>query len=213
MIVGEYENKQLSDSDIFSLTQGLKDREALRRVHFTTSLISIPFDRCVSRQPLVAVTVPLSVLRAEYSSGTFIAKIDWLSAHGWTGLRRSRGDGDCFYRSMAFAYVERIMDAPDQNYAAATSLSTIEIGVEDLKLVGFEPVVVSNPASIRRPAAALIANHAAQFEDFFEVLRDLILNIVQPDLEGKLMTPLSMLERFQDPYGVPSVKPPCLTQH
>ena len=92
----------------------------------------------------MAATVPLSVLRAEYSSTAFIAKIDWLSGHGWTGLRRSRGDGDCFYRSMAFAYVERIMNAPDQNYAAATSLSTIEIGVEDLKLVGFDPTVVSS---------------------------------------------------------------------
>lgn len=92
----------------------------------------------------MAATVPLSVLRAEYASSAFIAKIDWLSAHGWTGLRRSRGDGDCFYRSMAFAYVERIMDAPDQNYAAATSLSTLEMGVEDLQLVGFDPAVVSN---------------------------------------------------------------------
>jgi len=49
--------------------------------------------------------------------------------------------------------------------------------VEDLQLVGFDPAV---------------------FNDFFEFLRDLILNVVQPDLDGKLMTPLSMLERFQD---------------
>lgn len=43
---------------------------------------------------------------------------------------------------MAFAYVERIMDAPDQSYAAATSLSIIEEGLENLKLVGFDPIVV-----------------------------------------------------------------------
>lgn len=35
------------------------------------------------------------------------------------------------------------MDAPDQSYAAAASLSTIEGSLEDLKLVGFEPIVVS----------------------------------------------------------------------
>lgn len=82
------------------------------------------------------------MLRSEYAASGFIAKIDWLSANGWTGLRRSRGDGDCFYRSMAFAYVERIMNAPDQAYAAATSLSTIESWLENLKAVGFEPIVV-----------------------------------------------------------------------
>lgn len=45
---------------------------------------------------------------------------------------------------MAFAYVERIMDAPDRSLAAAASLSTIESGLRDLNLVGFEPIVVSN---------------------------------------------------------------------
>jgi ubiquitin thioesterase protein OTUB1 len=80
----------------------------------------------------------------EYTSQTFIAKIDWLVSKGWTGLRRSRGDGDCFYRSMAFAYVERILQARDQAYAIATSLSIIENGLSNLKAVGFDPMAVRN---------------------------------------------------------------------
>jgi len=153
------ERGNLSDAEIFSMTQSIKDQEA-------------------SRRPLVAPTVPLSVLRSEYTSPTYLAKIEWLSAHGWSGLRRSRGDGDCFYRSMAFAYVERILNAPDLALAVATSLSTLEASLNDLKQVGFEPLV---------------------YEDFYEVLRDLVLNIVEPDREGKVVTPATLLQRFQDP--------------
>lgn len=44
---------------------------------------------------------------------------------------------------MAFAYVERIMNAPDLALAVATSISTIGSRLQDLKAVGFEPFVVS----------------------------------------------------------------------
>lgn len=47
----------------------------------------------------MAELVPLTVLRAEYEgSDSFIKQIDFLSAKGYEGVRRSRGDGDCFYR-------------------------------------------------------------------------------------------------------------------
>lgn len=48
----------------------------------------------------MAELVPLSVLRAEYEGGSdsFVKQIDFLLAQGWEGVRRSRGDGDCFYR-------------------------------------------------------------------------------------------------------------------
>lgn len=53
-----------------------------------------------SASPLMAELVPLSVLRAEYEGGSdsFVKQIDFLLAQGWEGVRRSRGDGDCFYR-------------------------------------------------------------------------------------------------------------------
>lgn len=44
---------------------------------------------------------------------------------------------------MAFAYVERILNAPDLALAVATSLSTIQGRLDDLKAAGFEPLVVS----------------------------------------------------------------------
>jgi ubiquitin thioesterase protein OTUB1 len=53
-----------------------------------------------STNPLMAELMPMSVLRAEYeeSSEAFIKQIDFLSSQGYEGIRRSRGDGDCFYR-------------------------------------------------------------------------------------------------------------------
>ncbi len=61
----------------------------------------------------MAELVPLAVLRTEYeggpgsdsdpqySSNGFIKQIDFLIANGYEGIRRSRGDGDCFYRCVS----------------------------------------------------------------------------------------------------------------
>jgi len=149
----------LSDAQILSLTQNIKDEEA-------------------SRRPLISQTEPLSTLLAEYTSPAFIGKINWLTSHSWTGLRRSRGDGDCLYRSVAFAYVEKIFTSEDLALGVAMSLSTLEASLEDLKKVGFEALV---------------------YEDFYEVLRDLVLNIVEPDRNGQRLTSATLLERFQHP--------------
>ena len=53
-----------------------------------------------SERPLMSDVLPLAVLRAEYENGkqTFVNQIDSLKKKGFSGLRRTRGDGDCFYR-------------------------------------------------------------------------------------------------------------------
>ncbi len=53
-----------------------------------------------STTPLMAELVSLTVLRTEYEGGSdsFVKQIDFLLAKGYEGIRRSRGDGDCFYR-------------------------------------------------------------------------------------------------------------------
>lgn len=51
--------------------------------------------------PLMAELIPLTALRAEYEgSESFTKQIDFLISKGYEGIRRSRGDGDCFYRCM-----------------------------------------------------------------------------------------------------------------
>lgn len=48
---------------------------------------------------LISPRFSMSQLRGEYEGApAFVRRIDWLIDHGHTTVRRSRGDGDCFYR-------------------------------------------------------------------------------------------------------------------
>ena len=60
-------------------------------------------DSAPSTDPLIAELAPLTTLRAEYegSSESFVKQIDFLINQGYQGIRRSRGDGDCFYRCVS----------------------------------------------------------------------------------------------------------------
>lgn len=78
----------LSDYEIASLTQEVKAEQA-------------------SSRPFVGEVEPLSRLADEYQSETYLAKIGQLEKDGWTGLRRLRGDGNCFYRGEFFRRARR----------------------------------------------------------------------------------------------------------
>jgi len=131
-----------------------------------------------SDRALISEKMPMSVLRQEYEggSGVFVRRIDWLVNQGYNAIRRSRGDGDCFYRSLGFAYVERILNAPDVALAVATSLSALQATLPMLKAAGFEPLV---------------------YEDFYETFTSLIQQIVTPDEHGARLTSAILLEAFQ----------------
>ncbi|EFJ35028.1 hypothetical protein SELMODRAFT_80751, partial [Selaginella moellendorffii] len=62
---------------------------------------------------------PLSVLAAEYELGNpvFKAKIEQLGKT-YGAIRRTRGDGNCFFRSFMFAYLEHVLEAEDEREAA-----------------------------------------------------------------------------------------------
>ena len=57
---------------------------------------------------------PAVVRAAEYEagSGVFVAKIQNLST-SYCGIRRARGDGNCFFRSFIFALFEHLMQTRD----------------------------------------------------------------------------------------------------
>ncbi|QRV99521.1 peptidase C65 otubain protein [Ceratobasidium sp. AG-Ba] len=140
--------RSLSDEDIFALTQNIKNEEA-------------------SRRPLVSPISPLSELRAEFSP------LSEAKHGGWSGIRRTRGDGDCFYRSLAFAYVEKIMTAPEPGLAVATSLSHLESTLPLLEQAGFQKIV---------------------FEDFYESFAELIQHIFQnPEVSNSIVVFLRLL--------------------
>ncbi|KZV89468.1 cysteine proteinase [Exidia glandulosa HHB12029] len=137
---------------------------------------------------LISQRLPMTVLRGEYDGApTFVRRIDWLESKGYKTVRRSRGDGDCFYRctSIAFAYVEKVLNAPDVALAVASALSTLEATLPLLKAAGFEPMV---------------------YEDFYEVFRSVIEQIVTPDAAtGERLTPDILLEAFQEPQASNSI--------
>lgn len=60
----------------------------------------------VPPRPLIDEIVPMSNLREEYENGSaaFVNQIDWLTARGYDSVRRTRGDGDCFYRCKSCAH-------------------------------------------------------------------------------------------------------------
>ncbi|KAF8258163.1 peptidase C65 Otubain-domain-containing protein [Lactarius quietus] len=164
-------NDITADTDITSLS--VAQLHELNQKHLDSS---IP-----SQAPLMAELAPLSVLRAEYEgSDSFIKQIDSLSKKGYEGIRRSRGDGDCFYRSLAFAYIERIFNAGDKELAVGTSISTLESFLPRLEEVGFDRSVI---------------------DEAYEIPRDLIRGIVEPEPvsnSGQTLTPAQLLEVFQD---------------
>ncbi|KAI0277807.1 peptidase C65 Otubain-domain-containing protein [Russula aff. rugulosa BPL654] len=163
------------DTDIRSLTPA--HLYELNQSHLEDA---VPFSR-----PAISELAPLSALRAEYEngSGSFIKQIDYLKAQGYEGIRRSRGDGDCFYRSLIFAYIERIFFREDRKVAVESSIATLEGFLPKLRDVGFTDMVI---------------------DESFEIPRDLIRGIIvdsQPagsTTTGTTMTRAQLLKEFQD---------------
>ncbi|KII84082.1 hypothetical protein PLICRDRAFT_118324 [Plicaturopsis crispa FD-325 SS-3] len=128
---------------------------------------------------LIDTIASMDVLRAEYENGSasFVAQIDFLVASGYTGIRRTRGDGDCYYRSLAFAYVERLLQESHPAESAARALSNLNAKLPMLDAAGFQKMV---------------------YEDFYEYLTSIIQQIITPDPStGQKLTTRILLERFQ----------------
>jgi len=162
------------DTDIRSLTPA--QLYELNQSHLDDSTAT------PTKDPLIAELAPLSTLRADYEGGSesFIKQIDFLKDQGFEGIRRSRGDGDCFYRSLVFAYIERIFAQEDRDAAVKASIATLEAFLPKLRDVGFEDLVI---------------------DDSYEIPRDLINGIVDPEPvsnNGSTLTRAQLLEVFQD---------------
>jgi ubiquitin thioesterase protein OTUB1 len=153
-------------------------------------------DDAIPKRDLIGSVEPMSALREEYErgSGGFVAQIDHLIKSGYTGVRRSRGDGNCFYRcayyvasvtiikakiraaALAFAYVERLLRAEDEELAAVSALSTLESCAPLLEAAGFQKIV---------------------YEDFYEALTGLIHQVYTPPV----LNTTTLLKEFQSDEG------------
>lgn len=65
--------------------------------------------------PFLGHKEPLSALAAEYQSGSpiLLEKIKVLGDQ-YAAIRRTRGDGNCFFRSFMFSYLEHILETQDR---------------------------------------------------------------------------------------------------
>ncbi|CAN8291073.1 unnamed protein product [Cochlearia groenlandica] len=69
-----------------------------------------------TKVPYVGDKEPLSSLYAEYKSGSpiLLEKIKILD-NQYIAIRRTRGDGNCFFRSFMFSYLEHILKSQDRS--------------------------------------------------------------------------------------------------
>lgn len=67
------------------------------------------------KTPFVGDKEPLSSLAAEYQSGSgiLLEKIKVLGEK-YAAIRRTRGDGNCFFRSFMFSFLEHILESQDR---------------------------------------------------------------------------------------------------
>ncbi|KPV72020.1 uncharacterized protein RHOBADRAFT_56156 [Rhodotorula graminis WP1] len=156
---------ELSDLEISSLTQELKESEA-------------------SKRPLVGPLEPLDHLAQEFPPDSLYRnKVSRLQSDGWSGIRRARGDGDCFYRSFIFALLEAYL--PLHPSHAAHLLTKVESLLPLLTACGFDESV---------------------WEDFHEPLRRLLHRMGPEEKDGgkrkdgePKLTRDGLVEAFNDP--------------
>lgn len=132
-----------------------------------------------SHQPLISAVEPIEVLEKEYASNpAFLGKIRWLKEEaGFIGLRRAKGDGDCFYRAFAFAFIYKIMtmkDRPMHHFTVKHVESTLQL----LKQAGFDEDVVT---------------------DFYEPLKNLLARMYSTDPESKELNEHALVETMNNP--------------
>ncbi|KAF9445974.1 cysteine proteinase [Macrolepiota fuliginosa MF-IS2] len=139
-------------------------------------------ERTLSDGPLVHDIAPLSILRSEYEANdnhVFVKEIDWLIEHGYKDFRRVKGDGDCFYRAIGFAFFVQLLANPDSEMAVVTTLSTLTATRQLLNETGVQELV---------------------YEDFYDQMVALTENIINPDpTTGSVLTLEKLLKFFRDP--------------
>ncbi|XP_006659639.3 OVARIAN TUMOR DOMAIN-containing deubiquitinating enzyme 1-like [Oryza brachyantha] len=108
--------------------------------------------------PYVGDKEPLSSLAAEFQSGSPILqeKIKLLGEQ-YDALRRTRGDGNCFYRSFMFSYLEHILETQDK-----AEVDRILIKIEQCK-----------------KTLADLGYIEFTFEDFFSIFIDQLESVLQ----------------------------------
>lgn len=120
---------------------------------------------------------PISVLEEEYKAGSavFLAKLQILK-ESYGAIRRARGDGNCFFRSFMFSYLEHLIVTQDEAEIARMEKS-IEICKQTLIDLG----------------------HAEfTFEDFMGIFVEQLQSVIQGNETSISLD--TLVERCRDQY-------------
>ncbi|KAJ4773228.1 Ubiquitin thioesterase [Rhynchospora pubera] len=126
--------------------------------------------------PYVGDKEPVSALVAEYETGSpIIQEKIKLLGEKYAALRRTRGDGNCFYRCFMFSYLEQILVT--QNKAEVERvLVTIEQCKENLQSLGYAEFT---------------------YEDFFALFTDVLESCLQGTEDSLSLNELLVKARDQ----------------
>ncbi|TIA95546.1 hypothetical protein E3P96_03815 [Wallemia ichthyophaga] len=116
--------EQLNDTQILELTEQLKQEES-------------------SGRALVGDAEDMSGLLAEYENGNavYTRKIANLMGGGYSTFRRIRGDGNCFYRAVSYAFVEKVCSA---STADTTKERLQRVAIPLLSELGFDSEIMQD---------------------------------------------------------------------
>jgi len=91
--------------------------------------------------PLVGPQVSLDVLKTQYAGNAgFLPKVESLEKR-FLGLRRTRPDGNCFYRAYLFGIFEQLLGRTDRQ---AVFVGRTQSALEDCMKAGYERVAIED---------------------------------------------------------------------
>ncbi|XP_020580118.1 ubiquitin thioesterase otubain-like isoform X2 [Phalaenopsis equestris] len=127
--------------------------------------------------PYVGDKEPLSALAAEFESGSPILKEKIrILAEQYTALRRTRGDGNCLYRSFMLAYLEHILETQDVTEAERIT-GKVEQCKNTLQSLGYTEFT---------------------YEDFFSIFMEQLENVLPG--KGPSISIEELLSRCRDQF-------------
>ncbi|KAK3093572.1 hypothetical protein FSP39_017552 [Pinctada imbricata] len=122
------------DSDILCFLR--KSENGLLEIGYTVRKVA-------SSQPLVSEKISFEVFGSEYSDEDliYIHKLEDLKKR-YTCVRRTRGDGNCFYRAFGFSYFERLLQDKKElqrftDVAKSTRDDLIKLGFPEFTIDDF----------------------------------------------------------------------------